>query len=68
MKKEKLQAIILLVIIMFGLCYSYIKFLFLPQWEVIKSDSLRLKSLQNKYQELLLHKTDSTGLQKTLKP
>lgn len=67
MKKERLQVIILLMIIMFGISYAYVKFLFLPQWTVIQGDTNRLVSLQNQYQELLTYQKNRTGLQQDIK-
>jgi Tfp pilus assembly protein PilO len=62
MKKERLQVIILIVIIMFGISYAYFKFLFLPQWAIIQGDTDRLKSLQKQYQELLNYQQNMTSL------
>lgn len=67
MKKERLQVIILLLIIMFGISYAYVKFLFLPQWTVIQGDTNQLLSLQNQYQELLTYQKNRTGLQQDIK-
>lgn len=67
MKKERLQVIILIVIIIFGISYAYFKFLFQPQWLIIQGDTDRLKSLQRQYQELLNYQKNRTGLQQEIK-
>ncbi len=67
MKKERLQIIILVVTIMFGTSYAYLKFLFLPQWSVIQDATNRLDSLQNQYQELLTYQKNQSALQQEIK-
>lgn len=67
MKKEKFQIIILICIIMFGISYAYLKFLFLPQWAVIQDSTNRRLSLENQYQELLSYQKNLSGLQQDIK-
>lgn len=67
MKKERLQVVILILIIMFGVSYAYVKFLFLPQWEVIQGGESRLASLENQYQELLNYQENDTKLAQEIK-
>lgn len=67
MKKERLQIIILVGIILFGISYAYLKFLFLPQWTVIQGATNRLDSLENQYQDLLTYQRDQDGLEQEIK-
>ncbi len=67
MKKEKFQIIVLISIILFGISYAYLKFLFLPQWTVIQGSTNQLLSLENRYQELLTYQNNQSGLQQEIK-
>ena len=67
MKKERLQIIILVGIILFGISYAYLNFLFLPQWAVIQAAANRLHSLENQYQELLAFQKNQNGIEQDLK-
>ena len=67
MKKEKSQIILLVLIIMFGISYAYIKFLLLSQWTVIQEANNQLFTLQNNYQELLTYQKNQSGLQQEIK-
>jgi len=67
MKKERLQIITLVLVIIFGISYAYIKFLFLPEWTVIQGDTNRLRSLENQYQELLVYQRNQNGLGEEIK-
>lgn len=67
MKKEKFQIIILIGIILFGICYAYLKFLFLPQWTVIQAASSRLDSLENQYQDLITYQSKQNELAQEIK-
>ncbi|MHB8124020.1 MAG: hypothetical protein ACYDEJ_00020 [Desulfitobacteriaceae bacterium] len=53
MKKEKVQKIMLLIIILFGIAYSYYTYLFIPEWSVIQSSTAQLQDRQSYYQRLL---------------
>lgn len=66
MKKERFQIIILIFIVLFGMSYAYLKFLFLPQWMVIQASTNQLLSLENQYQELLTYQNNQSGLQQEI--
>lgn len=67
MKKEKFQIILLIVIILSGFSYAYLKFLFLPQWTVIQDAENQLTSQENHYQELLTYQENQSGLEQDIK-
>lgn len=67
MKKEKMQIIILIFFILFGIGYAYFKFLLLPQWTIIQDASNQLLSRSNYYQELLTHQNNQSGLEQEIK-
>lgn len=67
MKKEQSQIILLIVIILFGLGYAYIKFLFQPQWMDIQIARDQQLALENQYQELLTYQRNQDGLEQEIK-
>ncbi len=66
-KKEKLEKIVLVFFIIIGLGYSYIEFLFLPEWTAIQSSTNQLHTKESNYQELLTYQKNQSGLQQEIK-
>lgn len=52
MKKERIQLLILSLIIIAGLTYAYIQFLLIPEWNNIQTKSTYLQENQDYLQEL----------------
>ncbi|MCB8817976.1 type 4a pilus biogenesis protein PilO [Desulfosporosinus shakirovi] len=67
LKKEKLEKVILILFLIFGLVYAYITVLFLPEWTVIQSSTSQLNAQENHYQELLSYQNNQSGLQEEIK-
>lgn len=63
MKKEQIQKIVLFSLFGIGLIYSYITYLFSPEWTKIKNQEARLFERQNYYQSLLSNQGNLNGLQ-----
>jgi len=66
LKKEKLEKVILILFLIFGLVYAYITVLFLPEWTVIQSSTSQLNAQENHYQELLSYQNNQSGLQEEI--
>lgn len=66
LKKEKLEKIILILFVVFGLSYAYMTFLLLPQMAVIQSSSNQLYIEKDRYQELLTYQENQSGLEQEI--
>lgn len=67
LKKEKIEKIALILFIILGLVYSYMTFLFLPEWTVIQSSTSKLYAQRDRYQELLTYQQNQSDLLQELK-
>lgn len=67
MKKEEIQKIVLLLIIAFGICYSYYSYLFLPEWGVIQTNTTQLNERQDYYQRLVVYAANASDIEKETK-
>lgn len=66
LKKEKLEKIILILFVVFGLGYAYMTFLLLPQMAVIRSSSNQLHIEKDRYRELLTYQENQSGLEQEI--
>ena len=67
MKKEETQKLVLLLIIIFGICYSYYSYLFVPEWSVIQKSTAQLHERQGYYQRLLAYSANVSEIVKESK-
>jgi len=66
-KKERMELMILIIIVLFGLGSAYYKFFFTPEWMVIQSSTQQLNTQKVLYQELLSYQQNQSGLQQDIK-
>ena len=62
MQKEKVQKILLLLIVGFGLIYAYYTYLFGPQWLIIQQQAVKLSEREGYYQRLITYAGDISGI------
>jgi type IV pilus assembly protein PilO len=67
MKKEESQKIILFLIILFGICYAYYSYLFVPEWSEIQKSNSQLHERQGYYQRLLAYSANASEIAKEIK-
>jgi len=67
MKKEDIQKIVLLLIVAFGICYSYYTYLFVPEWKVIQTSTARLNEREVYYQRLISYAANVSEIDKEMK-
>ncbi len=66
-KKEKMEFMILVIVVLFGLGSAYYKFFFMPEWLVIQSSTQQLNAQKDHYRQLLGYQQNQDGLQQDIK-
>lgn len=66
MQKEKLQKIVLVIIVGITLIYAYINYLLLPKWTLIQKQKEQLLNRQVYYGQLLTQQSNQAVLAKTI--
>jgi len=66
MKKEQREKMLLVLVVVFGVIYLYVNYLFLPEWSNIQHQSKVLNERRNYYTDLTKYQAQVTELQQEI--
>ncbi|MDA8227963.1 MAG: type 4a pilus biogenesis protein PilO [Desulfitobacterium hafniense] len=67
MNKQTKQLIILIMLVLGGLLYAYVNYLFMPEWDKLKQLAAQVNDRQKRYEQLLYYKSNPAILQTEIK-